>query len=69
MHLALASDPDDPAFAPEPLTGAELAALTDRLNEQVRISLSALRDQADPPRRPPADGRRPPGGRVPGSSN
>ena len=25
MHLALASDPDDPAFAPEPLTVEEMA--------------------------------------------
>jgi maltose alpha-D-glucosyltransferase / alpha-amylase len=47
MHLALASDPDDPAFAPEPMTEAELSALTDRLNDQLRISLAALRDQAD----------------------
>ena len=47
MHLALASDPDDPAFAPEPLTEAELSALSDRLKEQVRVSLARSRTRSD----------------------
>ena len=44
MHLALASDPDDPAFAPEPLTTEELARLSDGLKAQLQASLGALRD-------------------------
>ena len=45
MHLALASDPDDPAFAPEPITVEELEALAHRLRSQVRISLKMLKDR------------------------
>jgi len=47
MHRALASDPDDPAFAPEPLAGAELSGLSDRLQEQARVSLDALKGHLD----------------------
>ena len=44
MHLALASDPSDPAFAPEPLTEAELTRLSDRLKEQVRLTIESLKE-------------------------
>ncbi len=47
MHLALASAPDDPAFAPEPMTEAELAGLVDRVGEQSRLTLGSLRERAD----------------------
>jgi maltose alpha-D-glucosyltransferase / alpha-amylase len=47
MHLALASDAEDPAFAPEPLAESDLAALSDRLSKQVKLMLAALHDQAD----------------------
>ena len=46
LHLALASDPSDPAFAPEPLTEDELAGLSGRLKEQVRLSLASLKEHA-----------------------
>ena len=46
MHLALASDPDDPAFAPEPMAEAELSGLSDRLKLQAQASLAALKEQA-----------------------
>ena len=45
MHLALASAPDDPAFAPEPLTNEEVARLSADLKVQLLASLSSLRDQ------------------------
>ena len=38
MHQALASDPDDPAFAPEPFTAIERQALV----HAARISCEAL---------------------------
>jgi maltose alpha-D-glucosyltransferase / alpha-amylase len=44
LHLALASDPDDPAFAPEPMTAADLSALADDTRAQVAAALAALRD-------------------------
>jgi maltose alpha-D-glucosyltransferase/alpha-amylase len=47
MHLALASVDDDPAFAPEPLTEAELSSLSDRLKEHVHLALSSLVEQVD----------------------
>jgi 1,4-alpha-glucan branching enzyme len=47
LHLALASEPDDPAFAPEPLTAADLSALAAGTREQVEASLAALRDRLD----------------------
>jgi maltose alpha-D-glucosyltransferase/alpha-amylase len=43
MHLALASETTQAAFAPEPLTTAELAEMADNLNEHARTVLSALR--------------------------
>jgi maltose alpha-D-glucosyltransferase/alpha-amylase len=45
MHLALASDSQDPAFAPEPLADPELADLARRLDAQIRESLASLGEQ------------------------
>ena len=47
MHLALASDPADPAFAPEPLTPEELARLSDDLKGKLLAGLAALKEQFD----------------------
>jgi maltose alpha-D-glucosyltransferase/alpha-amylase len=44
LHLALAADPRDPAFAPEPLTAADLARLRDGVVTQGREALTALRE-------------------------
>src|SRR5262249_45365277 len=46
MQLALASDPNDPAFAPEPLTAADLGASAERMVAQSRDVFAALRDRA-----------------------
>ena len=43
MHLALASDPDDPAFRPEPLDAEELRAQADRLRTQAAEVFAGLR--------------------------
>ena len=51
MHLALASDPDDPAFAPEPLTREELTGYAGRLREQSRQVFASLREKLDDVRR------------------
>jgi maltose alpha-D-glucosyltransferase / alpha-amylase len=55
MHLALARDPRDPAFAPEPLTDADLADLRGEIVAQARQALAALLDNLqrlpDPVRR------------------
>jgi maltose alpha-D-glucosyltransferase/alpha-amylase len=45
MHLALASDPDDPDFAPEPFTEDAVESLAKKLELQIRESLAALKDQ------------------------
>ena len=47
MHLALASDPSDPSFAPEPMPTEELAGLPARLKAQLTSSLAALQEQLD----------------------
>ena len=47
LHLALASDPNDPAFAPEPLTSEELSRLSDELRSRLLTGLVALKDQLD----------------------
>jgi maltose alpha-D-glucosyltransferase/alpha-amylase len=52
MHLALASDPHDPAFAPEPLTAADADALRDDVLHQGRTALTLLGQSLD---RLPAD--------------
>jgi maltose alpha-D-glucosyltransferase/alpha-amylase len=43
LHLALASDASDPAFAPEPLTQADLQQLADEIRGQVKSALATLR--------------------------
>ena len=43
MHLALAGDPTDPAFAPEPLTTEELAAEVARLGKAATHAFDLLR--------------------------
>ncbi|MGC1462357.1 MAG: maltose alpha-D-glucosyltransferase [Terracidiphilus sp.] len=43
MHLALASPTDDPAFAAEPLTAADLAQDAHRIEVQVATALEALK--------------------------
>jgi 1,4-alpha-glucan branching enzyme len=43
LHLALASDPTDPAFAPEPITSNDLEHLASEIREQVEGALDALR--------------------------
>jgi maltose alpha-D-glucosyltransferase/alpha-amylase len=48
MHLALASDPHDPAFAPEPLTVADTDALRDDVLRQGRKALTVLEQALDP---------------------
>ena len=59
MHLALASDPADPAFAPEPLTPGDLAATVSRLRDQARQSLGAAAVEARLAERArPSPGRR-----------
>ncbi|MEO6811360.1 MAG: putative maltokinase [Isosphaeraceae bacterium] len=47
LHRALASDPDDPKFAPEPLTKADLATLASDVRAQVEAALNALRSNLD----------------------
>ncbi len=42
LHLALASDPDDPDFAPESLTDEDMAGLRDDIDAQGREALAAL---------------------------
>jgi maltose alpha-D-glucosyltransferase/alpha-amylase len=58
MHLALASDPHDPAFAPEPFTAADGAALRDDVLRQGRTALALLGQALD---RLPADVTQPAG--------
>jgi 1,4-alpha-glucan branching enzyme len=47
LHRALASDRNDPAFVPEPLTRADLAELKADVEDEFDAALAALRDQAD----------------------
>jgi maltose alpha-D-glucosyltransferase/alpha-amylase len=47
LHLALASDATDPAFAPEPLTEADLAGLRADTLAQARSALAALEANVD----------------------
>jgi trehalose synthase-fused probable maltokinase len=44
LHRALASDPSDQAFAPEPITAADVAAWTDAVADQLASARRALRD-------------------------
>ena len=45
MHVALATPVDDPAFAPEPLTPADLGALIGRLRTETTQAFARLREQ------------------------
>lgn len=45
LHLALASDPNDPAFAPEPLSAAELETASRRVHDQAKSTFAILRDK------------------------
>ncbi len=47
MHLALASKPDMPDFAPEPFTARDTAALNESIHKQGRRALSALRENGE----------------------
>ncbi len=47
LHLALASDERDPDFAPEPLSGADVAAMEGEIREQVEKTIAALRINLD----------------------
>jgi maltose alpha-D-glucosyltransferase/alpha-amylase len=47
MHLALAADARDPAFAPEPFTPADLAALREDIAAQGRAAIKAKQDNLD----------------------
>ena len=47
LHLALASDPAEKAFAPEPITAADLKALSAEVREQVEAALRALQAGLD----------------------
>jgi maltose alpha-D-glucosyltransferase/alpha-amylase len=47
LHLALASDHDDPAFAPEPLGPADLDAVAERLRAGAPAVFRALNDRAE----------------------
>ena len=47
LHLALAQEPSDPAFAPEPMTTADLAVLATDLCRHAEQVLEVLTQQAD----------------------
>ena len=47
MHLALASDPDDPDFAPERLAAEELDEMASALRENARKTFATLRARLD----------------------
>jgi trehalose synthase-fused probable maltokinase len=42
LHRALASDPDDPAFAPEPITAADVAGWTDEIRHRLDVARAVL---------------------------
>ena len=42
LHRAMASDPRDPSFAPEPLAEADLRLLGDGIRDQFERTLTAL---------------------------
>jgi maltose alpha-D-glucosyltransferase/alpha-amylase len=47
MHLAMAADPGEPAFAPEPLTGADMDSLRKEIDHQRQLAFSALSENLD----------------------
>jgi len=42
LHAALASDPDDPAFAPEPITAGDVTRWTERIAGDLTLTLEGL---------------------------
>jgi len=46
LHRALASDPTDPAFAPEPITAVDTAAWADAVAAQLACARAALRGES-----------------------
>jgi maltose alpha-D-glucosyltransferase / alpha-amylase len=50
LHRALASDSQDPAFAPEPLTGADAAAIIADVRHQGEVALTTLQASEVPER-------------------
>ena len=55
LHLALASDPTVPAFAPEPLSTEDLARITSEARAQAETSLGVLRTKVDGLKEPTAE--------------
>ena len=51
MHLALATPNDDPAFAPEKVTKADVARWADEVEREIDANLQALRGAQDLPER------------------
>jgi maltose alpha-D-glucosyltransferase / alpha-amylase len=47
LHLALAKEKKDPAFAPEPMTAADLGVLAAGIGREGRQALAALREKLD----------------------
>jgi maltose alpha-D-glucosyltransferase/alpha-amylase len=47
LHLALASDPADPAFAPEPITTSDLEHMAGEIREQVEKALYILESRLE----------------------
>jgi predicted trehalose synthase len=56
LHLALASDPSDPAFAPEPIVAGDVAGWAADVARQVEEARRVLGTRALPGIPPPADG-------------
>lgn len=48
LHVALASDPDDPAFAPEPFTDTDAQALIGRVVAEIEESVEGLAREISP---------------------
>jgi maltose alpha-D-glucosyltransferase/alpha-amylase len=47
LHLALSSEPSDPAFAPEPMTAEDMAAASEWLRTQANEAFETLRAKRD----------------------
>lgn len=46
LHLALASDPSDPAFAPEPITPEYLSRVRTQLRKRAEVAIASLAENA-----------------------